>query len=34
MAGTLSPKTHTSAFQLELLNFFNLSPRAWAKWAL
>jgi hypothetical protein len=32
MAGTLSPKAHTSAFQLEPLTFFDLSPRPWAKW--
>ena len=31
MAGTLSPKAHNSAFQLELLNFFNLSPKARAE---
>jgi len=33
MAGTLSPKTHNFAVKLELLIFFNLSPRPWAKWA-
>ena len=29
MAGTLSPKAHNSALQLEHLKFFNLSPKAW-----
>ncbi|GEM_PF-5825028 len=31
MAGTLSSKVHNSAFQLELLYFFNLSPKARAE---
>lgn len=31
MAGTLSPKAHNSALQLELLYFFNLSPKARAE---
>ena len=31
MAGTLSSKSYISAFQLELLYFFNLSPKAWAE---
>jgi len=33
MAGTLNPKFHTSAFQLEHLHFFNLTLRARAKQA-